>query len=143
MEAGLSSGLATRPVVRSTATGAVTSTVPVPIGGAITAVVLRGAVVGSHSVSGAVPDNLAVEKISVATGQKLATLYHRRLGPTSQIVGAPHFLVLSADASGEHWLLNGGISGGAGYNNGFNGWIDHGRLIPLAPHDGWDADEAW
>jgi hypothetical protein len=114
-----------------------------PDGAAITAVVLRGGVIGSHSVSGAAPDDLAVEQISVATGQKVATLYHRRLGPTSQIVGAPHFLDLSADAQAEHWLLNGGISGGAGYNNGFNGWIDHGRLIPLAPRDGMDAGETW
>ena len=83
-----------------------------PDGAALTAVVLRGAVVGSHAVSGAAPDNLSVEMISVATGQNVATLYHRRLGPTSQIVGAPHFLVLSADAAREHWLLNGGISGG-------------------------------
>lgn len=114
-----------------------------PDGATITAVVLRGGVIGSHSVSGTVPDHLAVEQISVATGQKVATLYHRRLGPTSQIVGAPHFLVLSSDALGEHWLLNGGISGGAGYDNGFNGWIDHGRLVPLPPRDGWDAGEAW
>jgi hypothetical protein len=114
-----------------------------PDGAAITAVVMRGGVIGSHSVSGAAPDDLAVEQISVATGQKVATLYHRRLGPTSQIVGAPHFLDLSADARAEHWLLNGGISGGAGYNNGFNGWIDHGRLIPLAPRDGMDAGETW
>ena len=114
-----------------------------PDGTALTAVVLRGAVVGSHAVSGAAPDNLSVEMISVATGQNVATLYHRRLGPTSQIVGAPRFLVLSADAAREHWLLNGGISGGAGYNNGFNGWIHHGRLIQLSPRDGTDADEAW
>jgi hypothetical protein len=114
-----------------------------PDGAALTAVVLRGAVIGSHAVSGAAPDNLSVEKVSVATGQRLATLYHRRLGPTSQIVGAPHFLVLSADVPGEHLLLNGGISGGAGYNNGFNGWIHHGQLIPLVPGDGWDAGEAW
>ncbi len=114
-----------------------------PDGTALTAVVLRGAVVGSHAVSGAAPDNLSVEMISVATGQNVATLYHRLLGPTSQIVGAPHFLVLSADAAREHWLLNGGISGGAGYNNGFNGWIHHGRLVQLWPRDGTDADEAW
>jgi len=52
-----------------------------PDGTAITAVVLSGALKGSHSIGGMAPDNLAVERISVATGQKVATLYRRRLGP--------------------------------------------------------------
>ena len=47
------------------------------------------------------------------------------------------------DARAERWLLNGGISSGSGYHNRFNGWIEDGRLIPLAPGDGWDADETW
>ena len=114
-----------------------------PDGTAITAVVLSGALKGSHSIGGMAPDNLAVERISVATGQKVATLYRRRLGPPSQIVGAPIFVDLSVDARAERWLLNGGISSGSGYHNRFNGWIEDGRLIPLAPGDGWDADETW
>jgi hypothetical protein len=114
-----------------------------PDGSTITALVLTGSVIGSHSVSGAVPDDLSVEQISVATGRQLRVLYHRHMGPSSQLIGAPDFLSLSADGAGQHWLLDGGISGGSGYDNGFNGWIDGGRLVPLQTRDGYVADEAW
>jgi hypothetical protein len=70
-------------------------------------------------------------------------LYHRHMGSTSQLIGAPDFLYLNPDGAGQHWLLDGGISGGSGYDNGFNGWIDGGRLVPLQPRDGYAADEAW
>jgi hypothetical protein len=105
--------------------------------------VLTGPVTGSHRVSGAAPDNLSVQQVSVATGRQLGVLYRRHMGPTSQFIGAPDFLTLSADDAGQHWLLDGGISGGSDYDNGLNGWIDRGRLVPLPPRDGSAASQAW
>jgi hypothetical protein len=114
-----------------------------PDGSTITAVVLTGSKTGSHAVSGLLPSHLTVQQISVATGRQLRLLYHRNLGPTSQIAGAPDCLILSQDSAGRHWMLSGGISGGAGYNNGFDGWLQDRRLIPLRPADGSIAEEAW
>ncbi len=111
-------------------------------GSFITAVVLRGTVVGTTQISGSVPDNLSVEQISVTTGQRLSVLYRRHLGPTDEINGVPDFLALYPDASGQNWMLNGGICSGH-CTGGFNGWIDNGRLVPLQPSDGRMADEAW
>jgi hypothetical protein len=85
---------------------------------------------------------MTVEQISVATGRRLSVLYHRHLGPTAMVSGGPNFLVLIPDGSGSHWILDGAICGN-NCSNGFNGWIDHGRLIPLQPTDGRLAGEAW
>jgi hypothetical protein len=112
-------------------------------GSTITALVLTGPYVGSHDVSGGLPDNLSLEQVSVATGRLVGVLYRRHMGPTSGEVGAPDPLALVRDGAGRHWILEGGISGGSGYDNGFNGWIDHGRLIPLQPADGYEASETW
>lgn len=111
-------------------------------GSTITAIVLRGPVVGTKNISGSVPDNLSVEQISVVTGQRLSVLYRRHLGPTDEVNGVPDFLALYPDASGQNWMLNGGICSGHCVT-GFNGWIDNGRLVPLQPTDGRMADEAW
>jgi hypothetical protein len=111
-------------------------------GSVITALLLTGPVVGTSQISGSVPDNLFVEQISVATGQVLRVLFRRHLGPTDETNGVPDFLALYPDASGEHWMLNGGICSGH-CTGGFNGWIDRGRLVPLQPTDGRMADEAW
>ncbi|HEY6279480.1 MAG TPA: hypothetical protein VIX86_24480 [Streptosporangiaceae bacterium] len=42
--------------------------------------------------------------------------------------------------AGRHWLLDRGF---AGFGNGFNGWINGGRLVPLPPQDGYAAAQAW
>jgi hypothetical protein len=55
----------------------------------------------------------------------------------------PEPLALIPDGTGRHWMFEGAISSRSGYDNGFNGWIDHGRLIPLQPADGYEASEAW
>jgi len=104
--------------------------------------VLSGRVVGTQGVGGNVPDIMTVEQISVATGHRLSVLYHRRLGPTSIVNGVPDFLALIPDGTGTHWILNGGICVGH-CTSGFNGWIGHGRLVPLRPTDGRLAAEAW
>jgi hypothetical protein len=112
-----------------------------PDGSTITAVVLSGPVTGSSQVMGMVPGDLSVRQISVATGRQLGTLYRRSLGDTAGTNADADFLALSQDAAGQHWMLNGGIAS-HGYN-GFNGWIDSGRLVPLSPRDGREAGEAW
>jgi hypothetical protein len=114
-----------------------------PGGSTITAVVLRGPVHGSASVGGFLPRNLSVEQISVATGAPVRVLYRRNLGSITGEIGAPDCLILSQDIPGQHWMLNGGISGRGGDSTGFNGWIHHGRLVPLPPADGYVAAEAW
>jgi len=111
-------------------------------GSVITALLLTGPVVGTSQISGSVPDNLFVEQISVGTRRVLGVLFRRHLGPTDEINGVPDFLALYPDASGEHWMLNGGICSGH-CTGGFNGWIHNGRLVPLQPTDGRMADEAW
>lgn len=113
-----------------------------PDGATITAVVLRGRVVGNSQISGGVPEDLSVVRFSVSAGQPLAVLYRHRLGDTSEVNGAPHFLGLTQDASGEHLMLNIGLCVGH-CTDGANGWIHDGRLIPLAPADGREADQAW
>jgi hypothetical protein len=112
-----------------------------PDGSTITAVVLTGPVIGSKAGGGQVPDDLSVRQISVTTGRQLGVLYSRRLGSTWEINNSPDFLALIPDGAGQHWMIDGGLAS-HGYN-GFNGWIDHGRLVPLAPRDGRAAAEAW
>jgi hypothetical protein len=113
-----------------------------PDGATITAVVLRGRVVGNSQISGAVPQDLSVVSYSAGTGQPLAVLYQRRLGDTSEVNGAPDFLALSQDGSGQHFTLNVGLCAGH-CTDGANGWISDGRLVPLQPADGREADQAW
>jgi hypothetical protein len=116
-----------------------------PDGTSVTAVVLRGRVVGNSQISGSVPQDLSVERISVAeghAGQVLGVLYQRRLGDTSEVNGAPDFLALSQDGSGQYFMLNIGLCVGH-CTDGANVWIHDGRLVPLAPADGREADQAW
>jgi hypothetical protein len=116
-----------------------------PDGTSVTAVVLRGHVVGSRQISGTVPQDLSVERISVVEGhlgQVLGVLYQRRLGDTSEVNSAPDFLALSQDGSGQYFMLNIGLCVG-NCTDGANGWIHDGRLVPLQPADGREADQAW
>ncbi len=116
-----------------------------PDGTSVTAVVLRGRVVGNSQIGGSVPQDLSVERISVAeghAGQVLGVLYQRHLGDTSEVNGAPDFLALGQDASGQYLLLNIGLCVGH-CTDGANGWIHDGRLVPLQPADGREADQAW
>jgi hypothetical protein len=113
-----------------------------PDGSTVTAIVLTGPVVGNANVSGALPRDLSVDQVSVATGRLLRVLYRRDLGDTSGVNGVPDPLALMPDATGQHWMLNGGICSGH-CDTGFNGWIDNGQLVPLQPTDGRLAEEAW
>jgi hypothetical protein len=113
-----------------------------PDGSTITAMVLKGAAIGSKLISGTFPGDLSVEQISTATGRQLSVLYRRRLGDTGEINGTPDPLALTDDATGRNWMLSGGVCN-IHCTNGFNGWIRHGRLIALQPTDGRLASEAW
>ena len=66
----------------------------------------------------------------------------RRLGDTSEVNTAPDFLALSQDGSGQYFMLNIGLCAG-NCTDGANGWIHDGRLVPLQPADGREADQAW
>ena len=116
-----------------------------PDGSVITAMVLRGKVVGNQQISGGFPANLSAEQVSAATGRPLGVIYRRYLGDTSSESGPMNdALTLIADATGSHLILNGGICN-LHCSNEFNGWLDRGRLIPLRPagfaHR--EAAEAW
>ena len=113
-----------------------------PDGATLTTVMLQGKVLGNRQISGVVPQDLFVARISAADGQPLTVLYYRRLGDTSEVNGAPDFLALGQDASGQHFLLNIGLCVGK-CTDGANGWIHDGRLVPLPPADGREADETW
>lgn len=107
--------------------------------------VLRGDVIGNPQISGMYPENMSVERISVATGRTLGVLYRRRLGDTSSVSGPMSDpLTLIADATGSNLILDGGICN-RGCTNEFNGWLHGGRLVPLRP-SGFahrESAEAW
>jgi hypothetical protein len=116
-----------------------------PDGSVITAMVLRGKIVGNPQISGVFPANLSVEQVSAATGHRLGVIYRRYLGDTSTLSGTESDpLTLIADATGSHLILVGGICNPS-CNNEFNGWLHAGRLVPLLP-TGFahrEAAEAW
>jgi hypothetical protein len=113
-----------------------------PDGSTITAVALTGPVINTNRGAGFVPSNMSVEQVSVTTGQVLRVLYHRKIGISNEVNNAPDFLALSQDPAAQHWMLNVGICTDH-CTSGFNGWIRGGTLVPLAPVNGREADEAW
>ena len=99
-------------------------------GTTLTALVLSG------RVRTTVPSHLSVVRISVADGRQQRVLYRGATGRT-------HLWNLSPNSSGRYWLLNGGPVIGAAGELGFNGWIAHGRLVPLHPSSGAIIGETW
>jgi hypothetical protein len=110
------------------------------------------AALGGPSVSGR-PSELTLEQIPVATRQRQRVLYRQNLGhipgsayarPNSSFFSSA--TTLSLDGAGQYWLLGGSgefCGSHALCAEGFNGWIDDGRLVPLRPTDGSVASEAW
>ena len=47
-----------------------------------------------------------------------------------------------ACATGQHLLLSGAFCG-FGCSGGFNGWLNHGRLVPAQPSGDQESDQAW
>lgn len=116
-----------------------------PDGSVITAMVLRGKIIGNPEVSGGYPADLSVAQVSVATGHPLGVIYRRYLGDTSIESGTESDpLMLIADATGSHLIVYGGVCN-LHCSNEFNGWLDGRRLVPLLP-TGFahrEAAEAW
>jgi hypothetical protein len=71
---------------------------------------------------------LTVARIPVGTGQQPRVLYQVHSGTRSQGIFERFF---SSDPSGRYLILDAGAG-----NARVNGWIDHGRLVPLAPANG-------
>jgi hypothetical protein len=104
-----------------------------PDGSVITAMVLRGKIIGNPQVSGGYPAHLSVEQMSAATGHPLGVIFRRYLGDTSMISGLEsNPLMLIADATGSHLIVYAGVCG-LHCNGEFNGWLDGERLVPLLP----------
>ncbi len=104
-----------------------------PDGRMVAALVLYGRPPGY----GHVRRYLSVDYISVVSGhrnQVQSVLYRRRLSDTFDPGRVPQFIALSQDPTGRHLLVSGA---------GFNGWVHDGRLVPLTPDGGGEADQAW
>jgi hypothetical protein len=87
---------------------------------------------------------LVVEQSNTVTGKYLRELYIRNVGPASSVTANNFpYVTLSTDASGQHWLLGVTYCDRGRCAGGFNGWIDHGKLVSLPPGNGSVADEAW
>ena len=114
-----------------------------PDGTTITAVVLTGRKISSHGLSDLLPPHLSVIQVSRASGQPLRVLYQRYLGRITRMNRGPDVVQLSQDSAGRHWMLSGGLCGGLRCQGAFNGWLRDGRLVPLPPVTGREADEAW
>jgi hypothetical protein len=79
---------------------------------------------------------LTVARIPIGTGQQPRVLYQVHSGTRYQGIFERLF---SSDPSGRYLILDAGAG-----NARVNGWINHGRLVPLAPADGnIPAYEAW
>jgi hypothetical protein len=80
---------------------------------------------------------LRVAKVALRTGRVLANLYQVRTGTKFEGVFERFF---SADPTGRWLILDAGAQG----KKRVNGWISHGRIVPLNPADGNAASyEAW
>src|SRR5262249_22951225 len=104
-----------------------------PDGSVITAMVLRGKIVGNPDISGMDPRCMSGERISAATGHLLGVIYRRDLGDTSSVSGPMSDpLTLIADTAGSGLILDGGICN-RHCSNEFNGWLHGATLVPLRP----------
>ena len=79
---------------------------------------------------------LSVARYSAATGKTLRVLYQVRTGDLYRGYFERFF---STDPSGRYLILDAGAG-----SKRVNGWIDHGRLVPLTPANGDDVGyETW
>jgi len=92
-------------------------------------------VVVLHAPRGAsTPGTIDVVEVSASTGAKLRLLFQENTGQ------GVFYRFVSADPSARFLLFDAGRPTGAIPN----GWIDHGRLVPLTPADGSNVFyEAW
>ena len=69
--------------------------------------------------------DLSVVRVSVATGRVLSVLYMVNTGTP---FGKLWLRFLTADPSGRYLIIDADAHGAP-----VNGWIDHGKLVPLVP----------
>jgi len=82
------------------------------------------------------PCTLTVARIPIGTGGGQRVLYQVQSGSRNAGI---FFRFFSADPSRRYLILDAGTS-----NARVNGWIDHGKLVPLSPADGnAPSYEAW
>lgn len=80
--------------------------------------------------------DLSIVRVSVATGRVLSVLYKVNTG---EPLGNVFLRIFTADPSGRHLILDASANGAR-----VNGWIDHGKLLPLVPRNGNEViNEAW
>jgi hypothetical protein len=78
------------------------------------------------------PGSVSVLTVSAATGRRTALVYSRRIG------GNWSYQFMSSDPTGRFVLLDAGPG-----SSPVNGWIDHGKLVPLKPAGSDVFYEAW
>jgi hypothetical protein len=77
---------------------------------------------------------VSIAQVSAATGKQVRFVYRMHTG------NGFSYSTFSADASVRHFIIAAGPAGGPISN----GWINHGRLIRLQPHDGRNVSwEVW
>jgi len=87
------------------------------------------AVVGGGGINGGF---VAVDQVSAATGHVTRVLYKMKTG------NGFSYQFVSTDPSGRYVLFDAGTT-----KTDVNGWIDHGKLVPLRPAGNNVAYEAW
>jgi hypothetical protein len=87
------------------------------------------AVVGGGTINGGF---VAVDQVSAATGHVTKVLYKMRTG------NGFSYQFVSTDPSGRYVLFDAGTT-----KTDVNGWIDHGKLVPLRPAGNNVSYEAW
>jgi len=93
---------------------------------------IRLAVV-SGSTARKASSSVSVQQVPAATGRHPSVLYRMLTG------NGFSYRLFSADPSGKYLIFDAGPS-----RRSVNGWIDHGRLVPLTPRAGNDISfEAW
>lgn len=79
---------------------------------------------------------VTVARIALTTGKVLSKLYQVRTGTRFNGIYLNGF---ASDPTGRFVILNAAVNA---KNKVVNGWIDHGRLVPLTPAD-FTGEEAW
>lgn len=80
--------------------------------------------------------DLSIVRVSIATGRVLSVLYKVNTGTP---LGNVFLRFFTADPSGRFLILDSDARGAR-----VNGWIDHGKLVPLVPKNGDEVtSETW
>ena len=91
---------------------------------------------------------MIIDRISVASGKVIRVLFHASYALNPRSTGSDRAGDVpalgwggraSSDSSGQYIIVTYGPT-----TDAFNGWLDHGRLVPLTPARGpFPGDETW